>query len=148
MEKFTSFYNKYKDRLFSYLLKITGDYCLAADIMQESFTRYLERYGKNSESAALLYTIGRNLIYDNARKQKRNARLQSDPDNPIDDSEHYLMVREEYRQVLSAMQTLEAADRPKVIGFEIGRAAVHLTRVLSDPRAGNVVLPFAKFLRP
>ena len=56
MEKFTSFYKKHKNRLFSYLLKITGDYYLAADIMQESFTRCLERYG-NESSAALLYTI-------------------------------------------------------------------------------------------
>jgi len=79
--------------------------------MQESFTRYLEGYGKNSESAALLYTIGRNLIYDNARKQRRNAQLQLDPDNPNDDHEHYLMVREQYRQVLSAMQTLQTDER-------------------------------------
>jgi RNA polymerase sigma-70 factor (ECF subfamily) len=79
--------------------------------MQESFTRHLERYGKNPQSAALLYTIGRNLIYDNARNQKRNAQLQSDDISLVDDHEHYLMVREEYRQVLAAMQTLEADER-------------------------------------
>ena len=96
---------------FAYLMRSTGDYYLASDIMQESFTRYLERYGKDPQSAALLYTIGRNLIYDNARNQKRNAQLQSDQNNPVDDHEHYLMVREQYRQVLSAMQTLESDER-------------------------------------
>jgi RNA polymerase sigma-70 factor (ECF subfamily) len=111
VRKFKAFYNKYKDMFFAYLMRSTGDYYLASDIMQESFTRYLERYGKGPESAALLYTIGRNLIYDNARKQKRNAQLQPDQNNPVDDHEHYLMVREEYRQVLSAMQTLEADQR-------------------------------------
>ena len=109
--QFRAFYNKHKAKFFAYLMRSTGDYYLASDIMQESFTRYLERYGKNSESAALLYTIGRNLIYDNARKQKRNAQLQSDRNNPIDDPEHYLMVREQYRQVLSAMQTLKTDER-------------------------------------
>ena len=79
--------------------------------MQESFTRYLERYGKDSENAALLYTIGRNLIYDNARRQKRNSQWQSVRDNPVDDQEHHLMVRDQYRQVLSAMQTLEDDER-------------------------------------
>jgi RNA polymerase sigma-70 factor (ECF subfamily) len=79
--------------------------------MQESFTRYLEHYGKNSQNAALLYTIGRRLIYDSARKQKRKARFQSEQMNPVDDHQHYLMVREKYRQVLSAMQTLEADER-------------------------------------
>ncbi len=59
-------------------MRSTGAYYLAGDIMQESFTRCLERYDQDSQSAALLYTIGRNLIYDNARKQKRNAQLQSD----------------------------------------------------------------------
>jgi len=111
VRKFKAFYNKYKDMFFAYLMRSTGDYYLASDIMQESFTRYLERYGKDSQSAALLYTIGRNLIYDNARKQKRNAQLQSDDKSPVVDHEHYLMVREEYRQVLAAMQTLEADER-------------------------------------
>ena len=111
VRKFRAFYDKHKDMFFAYLMRSTGDYYLAGDIMQESFTRYLERYGKDSESAALLYTIGRNLIYDNARKQKRNAQLQPDQNNPVDDHDHYLMVREQYRQVLSAMQTLEADER-------------------------------------
>ena len=111
MRKFREFYDEHKERFFAYLMRSTGDYYLAGDIMQESFTRYLERYGKDSQSAALLYTIGRNLIYDNARKQKRNAQLQTDRNHPVDDHEHYLMVREQYRQVLSAMQTLEADER-------------------------------------
>jgi RNA polymerase sigma-70 factor (ECF subfamily) len=110
--KFLSdFYDKYKDMFFAYLMRSTGDYYLASDIMQESFTRYLERYGKDPQSASLLYTIGRNLIYDNARKQKRNSQLQLVRDNPAGDQEHHLMVRDQYRQVLSAMQTLEDDER-------------------------------------
>ena len=111
VRKFRAFYNQHKDMFFAYLMRSTGDYYLACDIMQESFTRCLERYGKDSQNAALLYTIGRNLIYDNARKQKRNTQLQSDENSLVDDHEHYLMVREEYRQVLAAMQTLETDER-------------------------------------
>lgn len=111
VRKFRAFYDKHKDRFFAYLMRSTGDYYLASDIMQESFTRYLESYGKNSQAASLLYTIGRNLIYDNARKQKRNAEIQPDQNNTVEDQEHYLMVREQYRQVLSAMQTLDADER-------------------------------------
>ena len=111
VRKFRAFYNQHKDMFFAYLMRSTGDYYLAGDIMQESFTRCLERYGKDSQNTALLYTIGRNLIYDNARKQKRNTQLQPDENSLVDDHEHYLMVREEYRQVLAAMQTLEADER-------------------------------------
>jgi len=111
VRKFRAFYNEHKDMFFAYLMRSTGDYYLASDIMQESFTRCIERYGKDSPNAGLLYTIGRNLIYDNARNQKRNAQLQSDDKSPVVDHEHHLMVREEYRQVLAAMQTLEADER-------------------------------------
>ena len=45
--------------LFTYLMRMTGDYYLAGDIMQESFTRYLERYPKQVPNASLLFTIAR-----------------------------------------------------------------------------------------
>lgn len=92
-------------------MRITGDYYLSSDIMQESFTRYLERYGEKEQSASLLYTIGRNLFYDAVRKQSRNKQLQIDYHTGVTDQEHHLMVREEYRQVLSAMQKLEQDER-------------------------------------
>ena len=44
MEKFGSFYKDYQKTLFNYLMRMTGDYYLAGDIMQESFARLLERY--------------------------------------------------------------------------------------------------------
>ena len=40
------FYNDHKDQLFGYILRKSGNYHLAADIMQESFARYLERYNE------------------------------------------------------------------------------------------------------
>ena len=111
MNSFRDFYNKHKDRFFAYLMRCTGDYFLSGDIMQESFTRYLEKYGRNQPSPALLYTIGRNLIFDNARKQSRTNALETGKEDSLDDMEHNLLVREEYRQVLAAMQQLESDER-------------------------------------
>ena len=62
--KFRSFYNSYRDRLFAYLVRLTGDYYLSGDIMQESFTRFLTRYGSNSPNGALLFAIARNAALD------------------------------------------------------------------------------------
>jgi RNA polymerase sigma-70 factor (ECF subfamily) len=45
VKKFCEFYHKYKNKLFAYLMRNSGDYDLAGDIIQESFTRYLEKYG-------------------------------------------------------------------------------------------------------
>jgi len=92
-------------------MRSTGDYYLSSDILQESFTRYLECYGEQEQSVSLLYTIGRNLVFDAARKKSRNPRLEVDQQTSVADQEHHFMVREEYRRVLAAMQQLDEVER-------------------------------------
>ncbi len=111
MNRFKSFYNGHRDRLFAYLLKMTGDYQVAADLMQESFTRYMERYKDGEPSTSLLFTIGRNLIIDHSRRQGGAVPYEEDRNDSGVDQERMLMVREEYRRVLAAMQELTPADR-------------------------------------
>ena len=111
MDRFKSFYNGHRDRLFGYLLKMTGDYHLAADLMQESFTRYLEKYRQREPSAALVFTIARNLVIDHFRRQPADVPLEEGRNGGRVDQERLLMVREEYRRVLAAMQELPPGDR-------------------------------------
>lgn len=92
-------------------MRRTGDYHLSSDILQESFTRYFERYGNKQQSVSLLYTISRNLISDAARKQGRITRLEKDTDTVSDGQENQLMVRLEYRRVLAAMRRLDDDER-------------------------------------
>jgi len=92
-------------------MRMTGDYYLSSDIMQESFTRYFEHYGDKAQSVSLLYTIARNILLDHARKQGRTTQLDSDQQANTSDQEYALMVREEYRRVLEAMQRLEKDER-------------------------------------
>ena len=75
MANFRAFYQKHRERLFAYLMRSTGDYYLSGDILQESFTRYLEKYGGDGQNTALLYTIARNAVVDGHRKQGRDAPL-------------------------------------------------------------------------
>jgi RNA polymerase sigma factor (sigma-70 family) len=102
---------QHRERLFHYLLRMTGDYDLAGDILQESVTRCLERYGERIDTPALLYRVARNLVVDHARKKARTTLL---GDQPVADPhcmEHHLMVRETYREVLAALQELRFEDR-------------------------------------
>jgi RNA polymerase sigma factor (sigma-70 family) len=108
---YLEFYKEHKDRLFAYVMRMTGDYYLSSDIMQESFTRYFEHYGNKTESVSLLYKITRNTLSDHARKQRRTTQLESDQEDCSSNQEHALMVREEYRRVLGAMQMLEKDER-------------------------------------
>ena len=111
MNEYRAFYKKHKDKLFAYLMRMTGDYHLSSDIMQESFTRYLERYVQKPQNVPLLYAIGRNALFDHARTQKRNTQLEADQEAEIGNPEHTLIVREEYRRVLFALQRLEKDER-------------------------------------
>ena len=111
MEKFGSFYKNYNKTLFAYLMRMTGDYHLASDIMQESFTRFLEHYEGKILKASLLFTIARHALFDHSRKQGRNTALKEDPIDRSRSQEQDLMVKQEYRQVLSAMQALSQDER-------------------------------------
>lgn len=92
-------------------MRSTGDYYLSGDILQESFTRYMEKYGQEGQNPALLYTIARNAIVDDHRKLGRSTRLLDEQEPSRHNPETHMMVREDYRRVLAAMQELEQGDR-------------------------------------
>jgi len=108
---FRAFYKLHRESLFAYLMRSTGDYYLSSDILQESFTRYLERYREEKPSPALLYTIARNAVVDGHRKQGRNTRQLDEQEPSQQNPEMHILVREDYRRVLAAMQELEQEER-------------------------------------
>lgn len=95
----------------AYLIRRSGDYQFACDIMQESFIRLYEKYTTENYTPQLLYTIGRNLVLDSLRKKKWKTTALEDNDHPVESQEHDFMVRDEYRRVLTAMQQLEDDER-------------------------------------
>ncbi len=112
MEKYDVFYTRSKDGLFAYLLRMTGDYHLSCDLVQESFIRYLQRYSDIGErSRSLLYTIARNAAMDTFRKTKVD---QFNPDSyadPNNNPEQQLDDRQSYDKVMAAIQQLSVIDR-------------------------------------
>ena len=90
---------------------MTGDYHLASDTMQESFTRFLERYEQKAPNAALLYTIARNIFLDHFRHRGHRAHFAEDPIDSSASQEDGLMVKQEYRRVLAALQGLKTDER-------------------------------------
>jgi RNA polymerase sigma-70 factor (ECF subfamily) len=111
MDDYKSFYKAWFDKLFSYVMRMTGDYDLSGDIVQESFTRYLQHYGRDDRNQALLYTIARNLFYDHWRKRKHREAVDPVEDKYSRNPEDVILVREEYRRVLAAFGKLEDHER-------------------------------------
>ena len=92
-------------------MRMSGDYELSRDIMQESFTRFYKHYRHKSQEASLLYTIARNALLDHFRKAKPSAEFDENSQRSTMDSERYLMVRDEYRRTLLAMERLSPDER-------------------------------------
>ena len=111
MRLFNQFYIEHKKHLFAYLMRMTGDYYLASDILQESFTRLLARYRSRDWSKALLFKIARNALIDEKRKYRDGKRQTFTEDLGAQDNENALMIRETYRKVLKALQHLEPMEQ-------------------------------------
>ena len=92
-------------------MRLTGNYQLSTDIMQESFTRYLESYDPHTQNASLLFTIARNAFWDYNRKKRHNKKIETAIEDTANNPEKLALVRESYRHVLSAMQTLDKDQR-------------------------------------
>ena len=113
MNKLDRFYRKNRDRLFAYLLRMTGDYHLACDLVQESFTRYLKSYS-SADNRALLYTIARNAALDVIRKRKTELPDTGEHEDPGKSPERQVMERQAFNRVLEAIRQLAPPDRELV----------------------------------
>ena len=77
--------------LFRYVLRITGDYTFAEDVVQESLLRAWKNRAilEQSDEAtrAWLFTVARNLVIDDRRSARHNREISTDapPDVPSPD---------------------------------------------------------------
>ncbi|MCK7508902.1 MAG: hypothetical protein MZV70_36005 [Desulfobacterales bacterium] len=55
MSDYGLFYRSWKNKIFNYLMRMTGDGSLAGDIMQETFARHFDHYGEGNRDIPLLY---------------------------------------------------------------------------------------------
>ena len=111
MDNFSEFYRRHRHSLLGYLIRMTSDASLAMDIVQESFLRYLDRYGPDNANRLLLFKIARNALIDASRKEKHHC-LFTDAENPVEnDPETKYQIRAEYQRVLDGMQQLEKEER-------------------------------------
>ena len=156
-----NFLQTHREAVFGFLLRRCADPDLAADLTQETFVRYLERYA-DQQNPAILFTIARNLFYDGARRAIREKRVSSDhaPLAGPHDTERRCQLKEEARQVLDALSRLPEADRellalvagaglgykeigkllglsPNTVKVRVHRARVRLRALLTNEEGSN-----------
>jgi RNA polymerase sigma-70 factor (ECF subfamily) len=106
-----AFYRAGKDRLFGYLIRMTADHDLSADVMQESYARYIAHYGSRPCQYPLLYRIARNVLNDHFRRNNRFTYTDDDVEDSCASVDQTIEDRDAFQQVLKAMQKLKPEDR-------------------------------------
>jgi RNA polymerase sigma-70 factor, ECF subfamily len=118
---------QYQQRLYRYLLFLTGDPALAEDLFQETWIRVLERghqYNAKSKFESWLFAIARNLVIDVSRRKKfRSLEELADPESnqpfePPDD------------HAISALQVLVARESEQAVQFSLLKIPSYYREVL------------------
>ena len=108
-EEFRACYTARFPALFRYLDRLTGDFDLASDIVQEAFTRLHRRGAMPDEPAAWLVVVANNLLRDERRRASRRFRLlaedrlQASSATPSSGPEEDLERAEQVRAVRAAL---------------------------------------------
>ena len=111
MDTYGAFYRENKDRLYAYLLRMTGEPQSALDLVQESFARYLGRYGRRERNKALLYTIARNAALDDFRKQKPVEFDVYTYQDSGADPEQRIIDQERFNRMMTAIAGMASLDQ-------------------------------------
>lgn len=78
---FVSLYNRYKNPIYAFCVKMLGDRALAQDVMQETFLRVYEnrdRLLNTSSFKSWVFTIARNQCLNQLRRSKRQVSLEGE----------------------------------------------------------------------
>lgn len=105
-------YGEHHAALFRYLFRLTGDGDIAADVVQDTFTRMVERPPRDHNPKAWLFTVATNTVRKWAGRSRRRTVLLSahraqrhigDPPQAPDEAAHAGEVRVTVRQALDAL---------------------------------------------
>lgn len=145
-------YSGMKDKLYSYIMKLSGNSHIAEEIVQETFCRALEQIliGNRELNTAWFYTVAKHLYFSYIKKQKKYTYTEdldkededstSSPDNNIIKSDEAAAIRlvlsklnDSYREVLELREFKELSyeEIAKVTGMNLVQVKVTLYRARS-----------------
>lgn len=124
------------DVLYRYLVRMTGDSDIAADVAQESFIRLVEREPQEQQIRGWLFRVATNLVRDDSRvRRRRHELLEEFPDRaPVADApinpEVMLEMSERRTAVRSALEALSLKDRTLLLMREEGFTHQEIARAV------------------
>jgi RNA polymerase sigma-70 factor, ECF subfamily len=118
---------QHQQRLYRYLLFLTGDPALAEDLFQETWIRVLERghqYNAKSKFESWLFAIARHLVIDVSRRKKMSSLDElSDPES----DQHYEPPDD---RSVSALQLLVTRENEEAVQLSLLKIPAYYREVL------------------
>jgi RNA polymerase sigma-70 factor (ECF subfamily) len=148
-------YSGIKDKLYSYIMKLSGNSHIAEEIVQETFCRALEQIliDKRELSTSWFYTVAKHLYFDYIKKQKKykydedldkeDQNSTNNPDNNLIKSDEAACVKrvlsqlkDNYREILELREFKELSydEIAKITGMNLVQVKVTLYRARSKFR--------------
>ncbi|MCS4228360.1 RNA polymerase sigma factor [Sphingobacterium sp. BIGb0165] len=110
---FKNFFLSYKDKVYKYALLHLKEEDTSADLVQEAFSRIWKKWGEldgNKNPQSYLYTIAKNLVFDELRKQKVRVQFKLDRidgskqvDNSNEESIRFKDLERVYREAIEKL---------------------------------------------
>ncbi|MDZ7860033.1 MAG: sigma-70 family RNA polymerase sigma factor [Candidatus Krumholzibacteriota bacterium] len=113
-EAFDQLVTRYKNRLYAYLLRLTGNPDEAEEFAQETFVKaYInaDKYKPIAKFSTWLYTIGTNLVRNRIRNRKRRPKVWSLWNHNLDDGGGWMEIEDK------SQDSEQNADREKLQDF-------------------------------
>lgn len=106
----TDFFEQNRNKLFAYLVRLSGEVHEAEDVFQDTFIRYAQSY-PDQQNPALLFTVAKSIFLDSKRKN-RFAEMpegfeQADENSP----ESILISKQAENRLKDAMNSLPQDER-------------------------------------
>lgn len=118
MDDFAEIYRSYYNRVFRFLLSLTGDRYQAEDLTQEVFYRallHIQQYREDGSMFTWLCTIGKNAWLNECRKHDRTLPLEDGHKSAAPGPEDSVARREQLRVMQRAILELPEDYRDVVI---------------------------------
>ena len=146
---------RYKNRLYSYLLRLLGDDVEAEEFAQETFVKayiHAEKYRTVARFSTWLYTIATNLVRNRIRNIKRRPTMVSLwTDNPNSENGRWVEVKDETRRpdrdaeqknlgevIMKAIERIPAKYRPSFVLREIDKLSYEEIAATTGLKLGTV----------
>ncbi len=120
---FEIIYKKYVSKVFSFILKLSGNYYVAEEITQETFVKAytsLSSFRGECRLEVWLCQIAKNLFFDYIKKSSR----ETSTDNEIEKDNHYqnnvehqIIIQEDFERLTHAVTALNEPYRSVIIDY-------------------------------